>query len=54
MPDAKDVLKGCAPLFFLGLFAALMVGAFGLLLLYGVVVIIFRLAFGVELPNPFH
>ena len=28
-----------------------MVGAFGLLLLYGVVVIIFRLAFGVELPR---
>jgi hypothetical protein len=27
---------------------------FGLLILYGIVVIIFRYAFGVELWNPFH
>jgi len=41
-------------------FAALMVGVFSLatfgfggLLVYGVVILIFRYAFGVELPNPF-
>jgi hypothetical protein len=30
------------------------VGVFALLLMYGIAVLIFRHAFGVELPNPFH
>ncbi len=34
--------------------AILAAGLFALTLMYGVVVIIFRYAFGVELWNPFH
>jgi hypothetical protein len=48
-PEMKDTLKGCAPWFFLWLFVVLPFG----FLTYVVVVIIFRRAFGIELPNPF-
>jgi hypothetical protein len=50
-------LIGSAPASLLSLLMSLLALGFGLLILllcYGVVVIVFRYAFGVELWNPFH
>jgi len=48
---SNGVQTGCA---IIGLLYAAAIWLFIALLAYGVVVIIFRYAFGVELPNPFH
>jgi hypothetical protein len=55
MPKPANEAKLSTTLFLLGLFGLfqLIAGLFALTLLYGVVVIIFRYAFGVELWNPF-
>ena len=52
----KDELKVGRAIAFLGFFGLLqfVAGLFALTLMYGVVVIIFRYAFHVELWNPFH
>jgi hypothetical protein len=54
-PEPQNEPKLSTVLFGLGLFGLgqLIVGVFVLTLMYGVVVIIFRYAFGVELWNPF-
>jgi hypothetical protein len=55
MPEPAKEPKLASTLFMLGLFGffQLIAGLFALTLMYGVVVIIFRYAFGVELWNPF-
>jgi hypothetical protein len=58
MPDPKQeslkggLAKGCGLLVVIGFFQ-LIGGGVGLLILYGAVLLVFRHAFGVELPNPF-
>ena len=56
MPEPAKEPKLSTTLFVLGPFGLFQVvaGLFVLTLMYGVVVIIFRYAFGVELWNPFH
>jgi len=49
--ESNGIQTGCALIGFLYIAA---IWLFGALLFYGVVVIIFRYAFGVELPNPMH
>jgi hypothetical protein len=46
-------IAGIATIALLWFAIQLVVSAFMLLLIYGVVIIIFRLAFGIELPHPF-
>lgn len=48
MAIGDDILAGT-----IGCLFAAVVGSFILLLFYGAIVILFRYAFGVELPNPF-
>jgi hypothetical protein len=58
MPDPQqeglkgNLVKGCGLLAVIGFFL-LIGGGGGLLILYGVVLLIFRHAFGVEIPDPF-
>jgi hypothetical protein len=56
MPQHENKPKVSTLLLLFGMLGLgqLVVGLFVLTLLYGVVVIIFRHAFGVELWNPFH
>jgi hypothetical protein len=48
---SNGVQTGCA---LIGLLYMAVIWLFGALLFYGVVVIIFKYAYGVELPNPMH
>lgn len=51
--DERELVRSLIGLGLIGL-VQLVFGIFALTLMYGVVVIIFRYAFGVELWNPFH